>query len=466
MMKKIYVLDTSVLVHDPSALRSFRGAHVAIPIYVIMELDVLKVSTRAEVAASARMASRMVQGLSANGSLNRPQGAYDQELDTHFSIITEDSNASAARPIDVPAALRAFEAGASGRKMDGLILRSALALEESQESLKVVIVSKDVNLRLLSEFAGIEAQDYEKDRVSHDDLFLGFRHVEPNQVDLLHKVWIPTETLHPEALGVEELLPNEYLVGEDDTGTHLVRFDAETHSLQGVERDFTRRLGVTPRNLEQWIALDLLMNPDVHLITLVGRAGTGKTFLALAAALAQLSEFEGKGTYQRILLSKPVIAVGKELGYLPGDMEDKLQPWMKSFHDNLDELIRPDPDGARLKGASKNEASWEQLMATRQIEMQPLHTIRGRSINNAFMLIDEAQNLTPHEIKTIITRAAMGTKVILAGDPAQIDNPFLDAHSNGLVYVAERLKGSALTGSIRFSEGQRSPLAELGATLL
>lgn len=462
----MYVLDTSVLVHDPSALRSFRGTQVAIPIYVIMELDVLKMSKRGEVAASARMASRLIHALNAHGTLNHPDGAYDKDLDTHFRIITEDSNTRAEQPIDVPAALRAFEAGASGRKMDGLILRAALALQQSEPDTQVTIVSKDVNLRLLTEFAGLKAQDYEQDRVSHEDLFQGFRTIDPDDVELLHRVWIPNETLAPQDLGLQDLVPNEYVVGHDETGTHLIRYDAATQSFKGVPRDVTRRLGVTPRNLEQWIALDLLMNPDVHLITLVGRAGTGKTFLALAAALAQLSEFVGEGTYQRILLSKPVIAVGKELGYLPGDMEDKLQPWMTSFHDNLDELIRPDPDGARLKGASASEASWTQLMATRQIEMQPLHTIRGRSISRAFMLIDEAQNLTPHEIKTIITRAAEGTKVILAGDPAQIDNPFLDAHSNGLVYVAERLKGSALTGTIRFSEGQRSPLAELGATLL
>lgn len=465
-MKNMYVLDTSVLVHDPSALRSFRGTHVAIPIYVIMELDVLKMSKRGEVAASARMASRLIHALNADGTLNQPTGAYDSDLDTYFRIITEDSNTRSAQPIDVPAALRAFEAGASGRKMDGLILRAALALQESEPDVQVTIVSKDVNLRLLTEFAGLKAQDYEQDRVSHEDLFQGFRTVDDEDVELLHRVWIPNESLEPRDLGMDDLVPNEYVVGRDETGTHLVRYDAQSRRFKGVPRDFTRRLGVTPRNLEQWIALDLLMNPDVHLITLVGRAGTGKTFLALAAALAQLSEFVGEGTYQRILLSKPVIAVGKELGYLPGDMEDKLQPWMTSFHDNLDELIRPDPDGARLKGATSSEASWQHLMATRQIEMQPLHTIRGRSISRAFMLIDEAQNLTPHEIKTIITRAAEGTKVILAGDPAQIDNPFLDAHSNGLVYVAERLKGSALTGTIRFSEGQRSPLAELGATLL
>lgn len=463
-MQKVYVLDTSVLVHDPSALRAFRGTHVAIPIYVVMELDELKMSRRVEVAAAARMASRIIYGLRKYGSLQSAEGAFDPDLNAHFRIITEDTSSDG--PIDVPTALNAFDASASGRKMDGLILRAALALQKHEPDRQVVIVSKDVNLRLLSEFAGIHAEDYERDRVSHDTLFRGFREVSREDTARLHHAWVPNEVLRPEDFGFTDLLPNEYLVGQDDSGDHLTRYRADSDTLSGVKRDFSRRLGIEARNVEQWIALDLLMDPSVHLVTLVGRAGTGKTFLALAAALAQLQHGAKSGGYSRILLSKPVVSVGKDIGYLPGDLDAKLQPWMTSFYDNLDELIRPDLDGAAAKGATRPESSWEQLFATRQIEMQPLHTIRGRSINNAFMLIDEAQNLTPHELKTIITRAATGTKVVLAGDPEQVDNPFLDAHSNGLVYVAERLKGSAITGTVTFSQGQRSALAELGATLL
>lgn len=463
-MKKIYVLDTSVLVHDPSALRAFRGTQVAIPIYVVMELDELKVSRRVEVAASARMASRIIYALRTHGSLQTTEGAYDPDLKTHFRIVTEDTSTDG--PIDVPTALKAFDASASGRKMDGLILRSALALQSNHPELEVIIVSKDVNLRLLTEFAGLRAEDYERDRVSHDSLFRGFREVDAKDTARLHNAWVPGEVLKPTDFGFDDLVPNEYLVGRDEFGEHLTRYHAEQDTLRGVRREFFGRVGIEPRNIEQWIALDLLLDPTVHLVTLLGRAGTGKTFLALAAALAQLKHGSQRDGYQRILLSKPVVALGKDVGYLPGDMEEKLQPWMASFHDNLDELIRPDADGAAAKGASRNEASWTQLFASRQIEIQPLHTIRGRSINNAFMLIDEAQNLTPHELKTIITRAATGTKVILAGDPEQVDNPFLDAHSNGLVYVAERLKGSSFTGTVTFSQGQRSVLAELGATLL
>lgn len=463
-MHKVYVLDTSVLVHDPSALRGFRGTHVAIPIYVVMELDELKQSRRVEVASSARMASRIIYGLRQHGSLHSSEGAFDPDLQTHFRIVTEDT--TDAQSIDVPRALNAFDASASGRKMDGLIVRSALALQKHEPNAQITIVSKDVNLRLLAEFAGLRAEDYERDKVSHDSLFRGFREVRGEFSEKLHNVWVPNEHVRPADLGIDELVPNEYLVLRDELGEHITRYHAESDSFKGVRRDFFGRVGIEPRNLEQWIALDLLLDPSVHLVTLIGRAGTGKTFLALAAALAQLN-VGGRGEgYQRILLSKPVVAVGQDIGFLPGDLDAKLQPWMTSFYDNLDELIRPDIDGALAKGASRSEASWEQLFASRQIEMQPLHTIRGRSINHAFMLIDEAQNLTPHELKTIITRAANGTKVILAGDPEQVDNPFLDAHSNGLVYVTERLKGSSITGTVTFSQGQRSALAELGATLL
>lgn len=460
-MRKTYVLDTSVLVHDPLAMRSFRNTHVAIPIYVVMELDELKQSRRIEVASAARQASRFIYSLRDYGSLHLGEGAFHPELQTWFRIVTESPS---SQQIDIPTALAAFDASASGSKMDGLILRSALAVANGPTPSRVTVVSKDVNLRILAEFSGLSAEDYERDRVIGDDRFKGFREVDPALAPQLHQAWVPSEPLEPSALGLTDLIPNEYLVCRDELGEHLFRYDGPTNRIRPVRREFSARTGIEPRNIEQWIALDLLMHPDIHLVTLVGKAGTGKTFLALAAALAQLQA--GQRRFQRVLLSKPVVALGKDVGYLPGDVSEKLQPWMTSFHDNLDALIRTDDDAAIAKGANKSERGWQHLFDSRQIEIQPLHTIRGRSISNAFMLIDEAQNLTPHEIKTIITRAANGTCVVLAGDPEQVDNPFLDAYSNGLVYTAERLKGSVLTGTVTFSQGQRSVLAELAATLL
>jgi len=211
------------------------------------------------------------------------------------------------------------------------------------------------------------------------------------------------------------------------------------------------------------MALSLLLDPDVQLVTLVGKAGTGKTFLALVSALAQLQRGRRPGTYDRILLSKPVVAMGQDIGYLPGDFEAKMQPWMTSFFDNLDQLIPTDAEGSGGKGNSRSQKSWEYLFSSRQLDVQAIHTIRGRSIPSAFMLIDEAQNLTPHEVKTIITRAAEGTKVVLSGDPYQVDNHFLDQHSNGLVAVTERLQDSSITGTVFFTRGERSQLAELAA---
>lgn len=457
-MKRIYVLDTSVVVHDPLALRAFRNTVVAIPIYVVMELDDLKTSRRPEVAAAARIASRFIHSLLEFGELNSQVGAYHPELKSHFRVISDKERDG----------LASLEASDRSRKMDRLILSSALSLRKEDHELEVVLVSKDVNLRILAHFGGILAEDYERDRIRSDERYTGLRVVEGEAGHRAHEAWVPNERVTPEELGCDGMLANEYVVVRDELGEHVLRFDEREHRLIPVSRDVPRGVGIEPRNAEQRIALDLLLNPDVQLITLVGRAGTGKTFLALAAALAQLGAggMRGAGEYEKILVSKPVVALGKDIGYLPGDLDSKLEPWMTSFFDNLDVLMRSDFQLAMEKGARGRERGWEQLIATHQLEIQPLHTIRGRSISQAFMLIDEAQNLTPHELKTIITRAANGTKVVLAGDPDQVDNPFLDAQSNGLVYVTERLKGAPISGTVTFSQGQRSALAELAATML
>ena len=455
-MSSVYVLDTSVLVHDPTAFRAFRGTEVAVPVYVIMELDELKTSRRIEVAAAARMASRFIAELSTRGALNSPEGVLHDETATRFRIIS-----TSERSLD------ALHESQQGRKMDLLILQSALHVRQHRPDADVVLVSKDVNLRILASFEGLRAEDYDRDRVSRSDLFTGFRLVDPAHASTLHEAWIPETVIRPAQIELhsDELMPNEYLILNDELGEHVFRFDADGDAIKPVPREFGRQLGITARNGEQRMALDMLLNPDIQLITLIGRAGTGKTFLALAAALAQLGGGRFGNGYARILLSKPVVALGKDIGYLPGDLDQKLQPWMASFFDNLDLLVRTDQDTAQ-RGATRPERGWEHLFATHQLEVQPLHTIRGRSISRAFMVIDEAQNLTPHEIKTIITRAAAGTKVVLAGDPDQVDNPFLDGQSNGLVYVTERLKTSPVTATVTFTQGQRSPLAELAATLL
>jgi len=452
--RPVLVLDTSVLVHDPRCLEVIRGADVAIPIFVVMELDELKNSARTQVAAAARQVSRFLSKLMQRGSLNAPEGIHDDELDTNYRIIAngEGNGLAALRETDVV------------KKMDVLILSAALSLKRQLPGRQVKLLSKDVNLRILADFEGVVAEDYNKDRIEPAVMFPGYRWVDVEDPAVVARAYGPDAHLLASDLGITDLLPNEYVITRGER-EFLLRFAADTGELRPVPKDFMRTAGVNPRNIEQRIALDLLTDPDIQLVSLVGKAGTGKTFLALAAAMGQVS-FGGTGQYDRILLSKPVIPMGKDVGYLPGDFAEKMQPWMMSFFDNLDQLVPSEPNAATAKGGARNEKAWEQLFATGQLEVQAIHSIRGRSISNSFMLIDEAQNLTPHEVKTIITRAAEGTKVVICGDPFQVDNPFLDASSNGLVHVTEAVKASPMTGAVFFTKGERSPLAELAATYL
>ena len=450
----ILVLDTSVLVHDPLCLRTFRDVDIVIPIFVVMELDDLKTSKRTQVAAAARIVSRFISNLMQYGTLHSPEGVVDPETGTNFRITANGGGHG----------LLALKETEGVRKMDILILSAALSLK-NETSRRVKLLSKDVNLRILAAVEGIEAEDYNKDRVQPTHMYPGYRRV-PVAQTVVQQAYLPDSTLTPEDLELEDVRPHEFIICEDGDKDRPLRFDQESGNLRPVPKDFMRTAGVSPRNLEQRMALDLLMDPNVQLVSLVGRAGTGKTFLALAAAMAQLSFGDRPDGYERILLSKPVIPMGADIGYLPGDFEAKMQPWMMSFFDNLDQLMPTDADAGMSKGASRSEKAWEHLFETGQLEVQALHTIRGRSISKAFMLIDEAQNLTPHEIKTVITRAAGGTKVVLSGDPFQVDNHFLDSASNGLVFVTEKLQGSTMTGAVYFTKGERSPLAELAASLL
>lgn len=453
---KAFVLDTSVLVHDPNALTTFQHTTVVIPIYVVMELDELKTSRRADVAASARAASRQISALREYGQLHDPEGIHHTEQDTRYHVWATGEGPS----------LRALRGATTGRKMDLHILTSAVSYRDAHPGLEVILLTKDVNLRILANFEGLGAEDYDKDRVQLSAVAHGFRELDGVTMNDVAAAFPPQEALLASDLKLDDLSPNEHVIVREGERELVLKYDATDGQLHPVPRDFRRAAGISPRNVEQRMALSLLMDPDVELVTLVGKAGTGKTFLALAAGLAQLALGSPDEGYSRLLLSKPVVPMGNDIGFLPGDFEEKMQPWMMSFFDNLDQLIDGDDDAGTRKGATRPEKGWETLFKNGQIEVQAIHSIRGRSISKAFMVIDEAQNLTPHEVKTIITRAANGTKVVLAGDPFQVDNPFLDQHSNGLVYVAERLKGSTMTGSVFFSKGERSRLAELAATRL
>jgi len=446
-MPYIYVLDTSILIHDPDCLSGFHNTNVAIPIFCIMELDDLKDGKRYEVASSARAASRRISALRELGSLNDPRGVFDPATGTTYHVASSQKGSG----------IEALKATGSTRHMDLLILETALEVQAQHPDKHTVLITKDINLRILADAEGLVAEDYERDKVHISDLYRGSRLVGDFNPDEVAGAYYPNaEALIPEDMGLEDLNPNEFVVFDNGSVRHLFRNVSGV--LKVVPKDF-HGVGISPRNLEQRAALDLLMDPEIQLVTLLGKAGTGKTFLALAAALAQM---DTGGPFKTLLLSKPTLAMGhSEIGFLPGTLEEKMEPWMQSFFDNFDQLIStPNSQG---RNGQKN---WDYLVQTGAVKLQTIHTIRGRSIPNAIMFIDEAQNLTPHEVKTIITRAAIGTKVVLSGDPYQCDSRFLDQHSNGLTYVTERMKKQHRFGTVFIQSGVRSELSDLAATLL
>lgn len=430
-MQKAVILDTSVLIHDPQSVASYGDdIRVLIPIFVVMELDILKDTSKREkahVSALARQSSNLI-----------------------LSLLKEDKIevVSHQEKIDI----RSLDRASQIRYVDLLILQTSIYLKDKYE---LTLVSKDVNLRIIAESYGIKSSDYVADSDStgiyHN---IGLKELMPDSVlsaSLIKSYWEG-----PVRLPLEMELDansNEYFWFLDNKQkTHLFQYKDDT--LFPVEK--TVGLKVKPRNLEQRVAFDLLLDTEIELVVLLGKAGTGKTFLALASAMAQTSH------YHRILLSKPVVDVGKGIGFLPGSLSEKLEPWMQSFFDNLDQ-INPMWDASPI-GAEAG--SKETFLDKNHIEIQPIHSIRGRSLKQAFMIIDEAQNLTKHEIKSIITRAAEGTKVVLLGDPYQVDHPYLDTRSNGLVYVLEKMKGQHIFGCVSLHKSERSTLSDIAADIL
>jgi PhoH-like ATPase len=317
-----------------------------------------------------------------------------------------------------------------------------------------VLVTKDTNLRLRADALGLDAVDYDPENVDISELYPGHREVEVDEATI-RKAFdggIPPP--------VEGLVANEYLLLRDtsrDKHTALARVEPTADRVVALPRRREPIWGITARNKEQAFTLDLLLDDRIPLVTLVGKAGTGKTLLALAAALAKVTDEE---RYQKVLVSRPIFPLGRDLGYLPGTVEEKLDPWMKPIYDNIELLLSQNPEARRL---GHNHHT---LVDMGLLEIEPLTYIRGRSIPRQFLIVDEAQNLTPHEVKTILTRAGEGTKVVFTGDPYQIDNPYVDASDNGLVHLVRRMAGQPLAGTVTLSRGERSVLAELAANLL
>jgi PhoH-like ATPase len=463
-MRKTFVLDTNVLLHDPQALTRFEDNAVVIPIEVVEEIDRFK-RDPSEKGRNARQISRLLDGLREKGNL--ADGVPIDANGGSLQVVFCRSETLAQLPPEL-----------KGGNGDNNIL--AVALEQLRSGLiadqpPVVLVTKDTNLRIKADAVGLTAQDYTTDKVDIADLYPGVCELSASATAmeaLRGDGGLPLAEL-PSAQGVT-LQANEGVTLVDQAQpnhTLLARYDGRRQALLPLQRAGKVRLGkVAARNREQTFALDLLLDPAVQLLTLVGKAGTGKTLLALAAGLHQVAD---EHLYERLLVTRPVISLGKEIGFLPGSLEEKMGPWMQPIIDNLDFLLGGSADDDTPRGASgrgganrPQRSNWTDLKGMGLLEVEAISYIRGRSIPHQFMVVDEAQNLTPHEVKTIVTRVGEGTKIVFTGDPYQIDNPYVDAESNGLTWLVERFKGQPLAGHVTLLRGERSELAELAANLL
>lgn len=434
---KTFVLDTNVLLLDPQAVLKFPANRVVIPVTVLEELDAKK-HQRDELGTNARTAVRLLAGLKEVGEGNLHQGV-------------EIENGSIIR---IQLELKTDLSPGLGLAVKGnRILMTAYLLHEQGE--RVVFVSKDFAARVKAEAMGLEAEDYENLKVSYRALHKGIRELEVTKNEIDH--FFKDGSVATESISALELLPNEFCVlRAPENSTAVGRWNGREQRLQSLVSPHPDVWGVKPLNLQQRCALDLLLRPDVQLVTLVGQAGTGKTLLALAAGLRQCFD---DVLYTKILVSRPIIPMGKDIGYLPGTKEEKLLHWMQPIYDNLEFVC-----GATAGGSPSETLRW--VLDSQKLEMEAFTYIRGRSLPKLYFIIDEAQNLTPHEVKTIISRAGEGTKVVLTGDPTQIDNPYLDKDSNGLTYTVGKFRSHHLYGHIFLDKTERSKLAALAAEVM
>lgn len=437
-MKKYYVLDTNVLLHDVNSLFAFEDNDLIIPIVAIEELDRFKKDLN-EIGRNARQVSRILDNLRSQGPLFK---GINLESGGTLRVFIPSYKTNLLPPELIM------------DKADNQILSVAMELKEKGDK-PVCLVTKDTNLRIKADALGLSARDYESDKVEISELYEGFRTLVVTK-DTIDRYYADGYLKPSE----KDLHPNEgvVLVDEGDPKhTALGRFDKGKDSLMPLSLPKEGVWGIYPKNAEQRFALDLLLDDSIKLVSLAGKAGTGKTLLAIAAGLKKTADEEA---YIRLLVSRPIFPLGKDIGYLPGALEEKLSPWMQPIFDNLELIFGLD------KKEKGKHYSYKELVNQGILVLEPLTYIRGRSIPKQYMIVDEAQNLTPHEIKTIITRAGDNTKIVLTGDPYQIDNPYIDSSSNGLSYVVERFKNEAIAGHVTLSKGERSELAERAANLL
>ena len=437
--KKIYVLDTSVLLHDHQAITSFVDNNIAIPITVLEELDKFKVGNDSK-NFSAREVIRFIDKLSNESSLQewislgRGYGKFKIALDNSPKEINAEYIYSVG-------------------KNDHKIINTALSLKETEPNSEVKLVTKDINMRIKAKALGIIAEDFNTGKVNTVELEkTGTYTIEGVDSEVIRQIFTYGKIDEDGLLG-DQKITNGYYILKNGKTSSLVAYDQPTNQLKRIEKEFV--YGIKPKNAEQAFALNALMNNNVKLVALQGVAGTGKTLLALASALEQSK------SYQQIIMARPIVPLSnKEIGFLPGDANDKISPYMEPLFDNLKFIKSQFGENER-----KHKAIIE-MEQNGKIIISPLAFIRGRSLSNILFIIDEAQNLTPHEIKTIITRAGENTKIIFSGDVNQIDTPYLDEQSNGLAYLIDRLKGQSLFAHIKLEKGERSELANIANELL
>ncbi|MCM2979656.1 PhoH family protein [Niallia sp. FSL W8-0951] len=442
-LSKIYVLDTNVLLQDPYSIFSFSDNDVVIPAVALEEVDSKK-RYMDEIGRNARQISRLIDNLRESGKL------HDKiPLENGGTLRIELNHRSFHELQEI------FVEKTNDNRI--LAVAKNLSIEESKKEngRTVILVSKDTLVRVKADAIGLKSEDFLSDRVvENEHLYTGFMDVQVT-IDVLNNFY-ENGQLPITEIGNGNYYPNQFLILKDVLGSSssaLAIVDSSRKFVKKLVFDHEHIWGIRPRNVQQTMAIEMLLKKDMPLVTLIGKAGTGKTLLALASGLMQTEDF---GDYKKLLVARPIVPMGKDLGFLPGEKEEKLRPWMQPIFDNLEYLFN-----------TKKPGELEAILAGMgSIEVEALTYIRGRSIPDQFIIIDEAQNLTKHEVKTILTRVGEGSKIVLMGDPEQIDHPYLDAFNNGLSYVVERFKDQPLAGHVKLVKGERSSLAQLAADLL
>ncbi len=436
---KIFVLDTNVILHDHTCIYQFKDNDIIIPLTVLEELDKFKRGND-PINFQAREFVRILDGIVGeklfNGGIQLGEGLGKLIIATGKPF-TDAMKQSFKE--DIP---------------DHRILAVAEFIKNEHADRSTILVSKDINLRMKAKSLGLMSEDYQNDKIKDPQVFeKSITELDSYQDQLIERLYDEGSIAIADSSLKEKPVPNEYFILKGNKSSVLARFDSNSQRVVRVEKKVA--YGIKPRNAEQTFSLNSLLNPDIKLVSLTGKAGTGKTLLALAAALEQNKQ------YEQILLARPIVALSnRDLGYLPGDATEKISPYMQPLFDNLSVIKHA------FNPRSQEYQKIEELLKEERLIITPLAYIRGRSLSNAFFIVDEAQNLTPHEIKTIITRAGEGTKMVFTGDMQQIDSPYLDMKSNGLAYMTDKMRSQDLFSHVNLVKGERSYLAELASDLL